>query len=740
VVLATIIDLGSLPGYGSSSAVSLNDSDQIVGDVANSNAGTGFIYSGTSMGLLDPAAPYDEIVPSDINATGQVVGTEFGGPPGEEAFLWSGGAPIGLGALPGADGASYATGINDSRKVVGYSPEPTANDPYSTQAFVYSDGTMTGLGVPNSMGVAINNSDQIAGNWYPEDSGYRAFFYSKGSWKDLGALPGYYSSYARGMNNAGQVVGDSYIPQDGHQEAIVYSDGTLTDLGTLPGNTDSIAYGINDAGLIVGDSGYGQTMLDAPFLYSKSKGMTYLGDLLRADSGWLLTDARAINNRGQIVGTGEYGGKQLGYLLTLTPPTVTPQALRWVGAGSTGGVEYGYSVAGADYEITGFQPRKPPTLALYWAPSATFSAASDTLIPASKIDVQINAANYGPYTLSTDQLGTPPKGTEYLLEVADPDNVLGNFSDAKNTIAIPVVALKVTADEGPHFFITGSPSMPQIVAHAQITGITPDPTATTQFTWAVDVHYHAQDSNGRDTDYQYPTQTSTGGDLTLDFGDTIRGGDLTLTVTADVDGMTVMGQSENLTIAGPETSAGPVRQYVNSFATPGNFPKQATYEYHKVLRQIIWQESSFQQFVDGGPNWSHDGLQGAGLMQVTTRPTPDDDIWNWQDNVSHGIAIFDDKLNQAVSYAASTAKNLTAQLNAARKRLHLRSVTLAPLTPNQVVREAIQRYNSGSHHPDYRPATNADGSLNVTVTGKVGVVHWVEVGNGYVNKVLNRPG
>jgi hypothetical protein len=51
--------------------------------------------------------------------------------------------------------------------------------------------------------------------------------------------------------------------------------------------------------------------------------MNDLSTLIPADSGWKLVDALAINNRGQIVGTGVHNGKQAAFLLTpslfLTP-------------------------------------------------------------------------------------------------------------------------------------------------------------------------------------------------------------------------------------------------------------------------------------------------------------------------------------------------------------------------------------------------------------------------------------
>ena len=51
------------------------------------------------------------------------------------------------------------------------------------------------------------------------------------------------------------------------------------------------------------------------FVYSGGK-MQDLNRLIPRGSGWTLGDARAINDKGQIVGDGQHDGKQRAFLLT----------------------------------------------------------------------------------------------------------------------------------------------------------------------------------------------------------------------------------------------------------------------------------------------------------------------------------------------------------------------------------------------------------------------------------------
>ena len=105
---------------------------------------------------------------------------------------------------------------------------------------------------------------------------------------------------------------------------------TITDLGTLGGDS-SEGTGINAGGQVtgVGDSG--------AFLWDGTD-MLDLNDLIAPGSGWILGQGNAINDAGQIAGSGFIGGQQHAFLLTPIAVTEVPEpgALVLIAVGGIG--------------------------------------------------------------------------------------------------------------------------------------------------------------------------------------------------------------------------------------------------------------------------------------------------------------------------------------------------------------------------------------------------------------------
>jgi len=260
-----------------------------------------------------------------LNASGQVVGRSLAIIESHylwRAFLYSGGAPLDLGALGGDE--SSAWDINDAGDVVGWASNSTG----WARPFLYRDGALTevdvGFGGSTGVAYAINDSDQVvgvAGRKYTllqYDHAFRWTDANQDAVPDAGevlellALNGQTTStsYARDVNEAGQVVG--YSRAGLHDHAFFFHDangdgvvdpGELVDLGTFGGNA-SLAYGINDAGQVVGGAQTATSHTHA-FVWTDANGNWALDAGEMADLGTLggaTSEARAINQSGQVVG------------------------------------------------------------------------------------------------------------------------------------------------------------------------------------------------------------------------------------------------------------------------------------------------------------------------------------------------------------------------------------------------------------------------------------------------------
>jgi probable HAF family extracellular repeat protein len=253
-------------------------------------------YSVTDLGTLGGS----ESAAVALNNYAEVVGSSsLPGDAAGRAFLWQKGKMINLGTI--GDGNSFATAINNRHEIVGafYLGDG------SRHAFLWQKGKMTDLGTlggTDSLATAINLFGQVVG--YSEtaeidnDSGehvVHAFLWENGNMKDLGGLLGGPSSYsiATGINRKGQIVGESA----GH--GFLWDKGVITDLGTL-GGIISEAYAINNRGQIVGYSRVADSIDDHPFLWHLGT-MQDLGFLPGTGSSKSIR-AMSINTAAQVVG------------------------------------------------------------------------------------------------------------------------------------------------------------------------------------------------------------------------------------------------------------------------------------------------------------------------------------------------------------------------------------------------------------------------------------------------------
>lgn len=345
-------DLGSLPGVNFSAGGSTNARGWVAGQGSSSTIdpnlgvqeGRALLWTDRRLIDLGDLPGGHQSLSVYVDDHGEVVGFSDNGVPDANSnfffptgtqirtFLWQNGKMRDIGTLGGASavpgilceaqprnfvlGASFLDdNINASTGI------PTV-DP-----FRWKDGKMTDLGTlggtigfancSNSRGEIIGQSNLTG------DIQTHAFLWRNGKIHDLGTLGGPLSE-AWWINESGMIVGSADLPQPGIHDAVIWKDGKIRDLGTVDGDPCSRAYGLNSHGQVVGGSSSCKAFLHAA-LWEGDGPMVDLNTLIAPGSGWQLTNAFNINERGVIlakaapVGFTPDDDADLGHLVLLFP-------------------------------------------------------------------------------------------------------------------------------------------------------------------------------------------------------------------------------------------------------------------------------------------------------------------------------------------------------------------------------------------------------------------------------------
>lgn len=331
----SITDLGVLKGDNESSGFWINNNGEVVGcsDMKNSEgypctgevAGQhAFLWSkGNGMRDLGTLSGGTVSGATGVNDSGTVVGySNIKGQPATDffAFLWTpGGGMVNLGTIAGGN-SSAAFEINSSGVITG--------DSFTSSGLVkatsWTNKQIRNLGsLPKAIftaGLDINDNNEIVGasvfSYGPPFKSHGFAWISGTGIIDLGTLLGGVTSIANAINWSGIIVGQSDgSATGGHWHAVKWdAQRKIHDLGTLPGGNYSIAFAINDFDVIVGYGNLSNNAAHAAIW--TSGGAKDLNTLIPAGSGWVLINANAINNVGQITGYGTHNGFNHAFLLT----------------------------------------------------------------------------------------------------------------------------------------------------------------------------------------------------------------------------------------------------------------------------------------------------------------------------------------------------------------------------------------------------------------------------------------
>ena len=305
-----IIDLGTLPGGTESLGIYINDSGQVIGF-------------------------------STVDTTPDPIG--FVGLP-THTFIWENGKKTDMGTLGGADTFPGADcGIAPEGVVIGGSSTSTAIDPITglpdTDPFLWHDGKMIDLGSlggTNGFATCVNGQGQIIGQsslaanpgacGFPVSGagpGCHAFLWYRGMMADLGTLGGG-NSEAIWLNESGDIAGSADLPGTNLHDAVLWRNGKIHDLGTVDGDECSRGRSLNARVQVVGGSSDCHNFLHA-FVWQDGGPMMDLNALIQPGTGYQLTNAININDRGEILAKAAPLGftpnddEDLGHLALLVP-------------------------------------------------------------------------------------------------------------------------------------------------------------------------------------------------------------------------------------------------------------------------------------------------------------------------------------------------------------------------------------------------------------------------------------
>ena len=313
-VMYTVQDLGSLSGTYAVYAYGINQQGQVTGvDQISGVPNRAYVWDSgtlTPLPVLGGGA-----LGGRINDAGFVVGYSYISNASSEkhACVWDNGVLQDLNT-DGGPSLVQATDVNNAGQVTVVG---------ATSGYVWQAGTVTQIGLEDPY--AINQAGQVVGGKHTGQVDWRgapvdqAALWDHGTLTKIGTLGGP-SSAAFDINDRGQIVGKADTGLATH--AFLWENGAMRELPVpVPTTEYSRAFGINNIGQVVGD----MTLPDGSnhaFVYSGGV-VTDLNSLIPGGSGWMLGEARDINDVGQIVGDGYLNGSWRAYMLTPVPEPAT---------------------------------------------------------------------------------------------------------------------------------------------------------------------------------------------------------------------------------------------------------------------------------------------------------------------------------------------------------------------------------------------------------------------------------
>jgi probable HAF family extracellular repeat protein len=442
-----VTDLGTLGGTYSY-ATAVNRFGEVVGFSYMPGDQTTHAFSWqngvmTDLGTLGGAQSFAY----GVNDAGQIVGAAYRTDGTFHATLWDHGAVTDLGTLGGSYSQAYA--INNHGQVVGYANLPNDDPPH---AFLWDRGVMIDLGKLTgdvSAAYGINDAGQSAGygDTIPGTFSPHAIRWEGAVLHDLGTFPGGVGSTGLGINSYGEVIGKAKIGAANQPHHAFLWDGVMHDLGGLDGSRGAAAQGVNSYSQVVGTS----TILFTAHAFLDFNGRMFdLNDVVpKSESGWFLSVADAVNDGGQIVGSGFGPNGQHAFLLNpVNPGAIAVLEITGAIAPVGAGTAYAFTVTAKD--------QYGNTIPGYAGTVSFGSSDGQATLPAN---YTFTAADGGSHTFTV----TLKSAGSQSLSVADVSNS-GLTGLRSGIVVIPGAAQAFAVTGFPSTVTAGTPGAFQVVA------------------------------------------------------------------------------------------------------------------------------------------------------------------------------------------------------------------------------------------------------------------------------------
>jgi len=321
---------------GNCAPYSIND----VSYVAGTCDGNAVVWRGGAATNLGRLAGGTYANASYINSLGVAVGDSDTGNGRPQSWVST---PAGLyNIFPNNGGNTHALFIGENGYIGGYYTKSLSGgtsswhgaiwvrDPKDPSRYRETDLPFLPGGIntkyTGSVPMAFNQLGQAAGYASNDQIGQHAVFWKNDaahSVVDLGVFGSDWSSLGWGMNDLGQVVGESHPPYA--NRAILWNNDaahTAIELPLLAGDNWGAAHMINNLGQVIGTSAYVApgTMSGTASRYViwRDGGVFDLQTLLDpvTGAGWTIDYVAGINNLGQIVGIGMQNGASAVFVMT----------------------------------------------------------------------------------------------------------------------------------------------------------------------------------------------------------------------------------------------------------------------------------------------------------------------------------------------------------------------------------------------------------------------------------------